>query len=128
MYVFPDFQSFEPDRQVLFLNSRQHKLGGDRIETIPAVPVDPNNRLRDIGKVRDIDVRGEVSMFWGICDFVYLGLDSFRLSWQSWQGDVLMCLTIPILNIYPSSVQHVPLDKRTFHRYTFCDVIIQPRI
>ena len=42
---------------------QQHKLGGDRLETIPAVPVDPNNRLREIGKVRDIDVRGEMTVF-----------------------------------------------------------------
>ncbi|TRM64663.1 glycoside hydrolase superfamily [Schizophyllum amplum] len=32
-----------------------HKLGGDRVETFPAVPVDPQNRLRDAGKVRDIE-------------------------------------------------------------------------
>jgi alpha-amylase len=39
-----------------FSHTQQHKLGGDRIETFPAVPVDPDNRLRDIGRMRDIDV------------------------------------------------------------------------
>ncbi|KAJ7158745.1 glycoside hydrolase family 13 protein [Mycena filopes] len=32
-----------------------HKLGADRVETFPAVPVNPDNRLVDEGPVRDID-------------------------------------------------------------------------
>ncbi|KAL0955093.1 hypothetical protein HGRIS_004010 [Hohenbuehelia grisea] len=31
-----------------------HKLGADRMETFPAVPVNPTNRLKDAGHVRDI--------------------------------------------------------------------------
>ncbi|KAH7884735.1 glycoside hydrolase family 13 protein, partial [Phlebopus sp. FC_14] len=31
-----------------------HKLGADRWETFPAIPVDPKNRLRDIGQEREI--------------------------------------------------------------------------
>jgi hypothetical protein len=34
----------------------QHKLGGDRIESFQAVPVDENNRLKDIGPAREIQV------------------------------------------------------------------------
>jgi alpha-amylase len=34
----------------------QHKLGADRLETINAVPVDPQNRLKTIGPVREIEV------------------------------------------------------------------------
>lgn len=33
----------------------QHKLGADRIESFPAVPVNPQNRLKDDGKVREIE-------------------------------------------------------------------------
>jgi alpha-amylase len=35
----------------------QHKFGGDRRETFNAVPVHPENRLHEIGKVREIEVR-----------------------------------------------------------------------
>ena len=34
----------------------QHKLGADRTEAISAVPVDPQNRLKEIGPVRTIEV------------------------------------------------------------------------
>lgn len=34
----------------------KHKLGADRRETISAVPVDPQNRLKEIGPVRTIEV------------------------------------------------------------------------
>lgn len=34
----------------------QHKLGADRTESFPAVPVDPQNRLKEIGPVRMIEV------------------------------------------------------------------------
>jgi alpha-amylase len=36
----------------------QHKLGADRLETFRAVPVDPNNRMKEIGRERVIDVSG----------------------------------------------------------------------
>jgi len=32
-----------------------HKLGGDRVETFPAIPVDPDNRLKDLGAERNIE-------------------------------------------------------------------------
>ncbi|KAL1741101.1 glycoside hydrolase superfamily [Schizophyllum fasciatum] len=32
-----------------------HKLGADRVETFPAVPVDTQNRTRELGKVREIE-------------------------------------------------------------------------
>lgn len=32
-------------------------MGADRTEVFPAVPVDPRNRLKEIGPVRDIEVR-----------------------------------------------------------------------
>jgi hypothetical protein len=34
----------------------QHKLGADKRESLSAVPVDPQNRLKDIGPVRKIEV------------------------------------------------------------------------
>lgn len=34
----------------------QHKLGGDRLESFQAVPVDENNRLKTIGPAREIEV------------------------------------------------------------------------
>ncbi|KAI0342861.1 glycoside hydrolase family 13 protein [Trametopsis cervina] len=39
-----------------------HKLGADGFETVNAVPVDPNNRLKTIGPVREIDA-------WTVFDF-----------------------------------------------------------
>ena len=34
----------------------KHKLGADKREAISAVPVDPQNRLKEIGPVRTIEV------------------------------------------------------------------------
>ena len=34
----------------------QHKLGADRKETFQAVPVDPDNRLKTVSPVREIEV------------------------------------------------------------------------
>lgn len=36
----------------------QHKIGADRTESFQAVPADPNNRLKDIGPAREIEVGG----------------------------------------------------------------------
>lgn len=35
----------------------QHKMGADHSEIFSAVPVDPQNRLKDIGPVREVEVR-----------------------------------------------------------------------
>ena len=35
----------------------QHKMGADHSEIFSAVPVDPPNRLKDIGPVREVEVR-----------------------------------------------------------------------
>jgi alpha-amylase len=45
-------------------------MGADRCETFPAVPVDPNDRLRDIGEAREINVRLVYGYFYPINDEV----------------------------------------------------------
>lgn len=43
--------------QLIFdADSEQHKLGADRLETLLAVPVNEQNRLKDIGPEQEIDV------------------------------------------------------------------------
>lgn len=37
-------------------SATKHKLGSDGVEAFPAVPVNPDNRLEDVGDVREIDV------------------------------------------------------------------------
>ncbi|OCH94385.1 alpha amylase [Obba rivulosa] len=51
-----------------------HKLGADRMETFPAVPVDPKNRLKDIGPVREIEG-------WTAFDFPGRRSNYSRLKW-----------------------------------------------
>ena len=41
--------------EMIDLITLKHKLGADKRETISAVPVDPQNRLKEIGPVRTIE-------------------------------------------------------------------------
>jgi len=34
----------------------QHKHGADELEQVHAIPSDPENRLKDVGKAREIEV------------------------------------------------------------------------
>jgi len=34
-----------------------HKIGADRTESFQAIPVDPNNRLKEVGPAREVEVR-----------------------------------------------------------------------
>ncbi|KAF5367585.1 hypothetical protein D9758_003711 [Tetrapyrgos nigripes] len=52
-----------------------HKIGADRIEVFPAVPVDKENRLKEIGKVRDIEG-------WTAYDFPARGDKYSTLRWN----------------------------------------------
>ncbi|KAJ6494839.1 glycoside hydrolase family 13 protein [Mycena vitilis] len=58
-----------------------HKLGADRSETFPAVPVNPQNRLEDAGPVRDIEG-------WTAFDFKGRGdqYSSFRWNHEHFTG------------------------------------------
>ncbi|KAJ7494749.1 glycoside hydrolase family 13 protein [Mycena galericulata] len=58
-----------------------HKLGADRIERFPAVPVNPQNRLEDEGHMRDIDG-------WTAFDFKGRGTkySSFRWTHEHFTG------------------------------------------
>ncbi|KAJ6619757.1 alpha amylase [Mycena sp. CBHHK59/15] len=58
-----------------------HKLGADRFETFPAVPVNAQNRLKDEGPVRDIDG-------WTAFDFTGRGgkYSTFRWTHQHFTG------------------------------------------
>ncbi|KAJ7035075.1 glycoside hydrolase family 13 protein [Mycena alexandri] len=68
-----------------------HKLGADRVETFPAVPVNPENRLVDEGPVRDIDG-------WTAFDFTGRGsrYSSFKWTHEHFTGTlsskILACL------------------------------------
>ncbi|KAF7336638.1 Glycoside hydrolase family 13 protein [Mycena venus] len=58
-----------------------HKLGGDRVERFPAVPVDSQNRLKDEGPVREIEG-------WTVFDFKGRGnkYSSFRWTHEHFTG------------------------------------------
>lgn len=60
-----------------FSESLQHKLGGDRFESFPAVPVNAENRLKDEGPVREIDVCS-LAMYPNCISFIS-GMDRLRL-------------------------------------------------
>ncbi|KAG5353531.1 hypothetical protein C0989_005978 [Termitomyces sp. Mn162] len=47
---------------ILFNVELKHKIGADRVERFPAVPVDEQNRLKDIGPEREIEVIRVVMM------------------------------------------------------------------
>ncbi len=44
------------DQTRIDIMTPQHKLGADKRELFSAVPVDPQNRLKEIGPVRTIEV------------------------------------------------------------------------
>jgi hypothetical protein len=46
----------------------QHKLGADRKEACLAVPVDPANRLADLGPAREIEVGRPDGDVWALAD------------------------------------------------------------
>lgn len=41
----------------------QHKLGADRVETFTAVPSNPQDRLKDAGKEREIQVSSTFTLY-----------------------------------------------------------------
>ena len=60
----------------LSLTLVQHKLGADRPEKFMAIPVDPNNRLVDLGPAREIEVSWVLSQRIAIAKY-NVGLDGF---------------------------------------------------
>ena len=51
-FLHPPYSFFEYRDIFLFM---KHKLGGDRLEAFQAVPVDENNRMKNIGPAREIE-------------------------------------------------------------------------
>ena len=70
----------------------QHKMGADHSEIFSAVPVDPHNRLKDIGPVREVEVRILPSGFTASQSVAIwsIGMDQIRFQWKEFAGIITL--------------------------------------
>lgn len=94
--------------------SFKHKLGADRNESFLIVPVDPKNRLKDIGPTREIEVSSTIT--WNSC-YVYMYLRSgFHCVWFLRKKREGNSEDLSLLNILVIFLKHSGLrwDSRHF--------------
>jgi len=99
----------------------KHKLGADKTETIRVIESDPNNRLRDIGPEREIEVRTTPAE--GVCWTdgrsaltPGLGLDAIRLSCENGKGELTPYHRCFLWDSCSAVVQYVSVDEGTLLR------------
>lgn len=93
----------------------KHKMGADRVEVFNAVPVDPMNRLREIGPITEIQVSRFLQNIRKSFISERSGMDWIRFFRERRKGKNIRLFSEPLMN-GPSVAQRSSLEPSTFYR------------